>query len=122
MDFSVPLWPGEIAKAAIAPPSARKTTKTQRAQFFPLNKNQQRTPLMQNLPMSFGSGDGNQLSTERTRMAAIIERTIFFAEESTIGIPNVKWTAYSPHILECRHLFWTTCQEQRAGQSGLWRS
>jgi hypothetical protein len=39
--------------------------------------------------MSFGSGDGNQLSTETTRIAAIIDTTMLLGERAFIVIPNV---------------------------------
>jgi hypothetical protein len=96
MDFSGPLWPVASAKTPIAPPSVSKTTNIQRAQFFPLNKNQQKALFMQNLPMALGSGDGNQLSTESTRVTTMIERIIFFPEASAIKTPNTQHLSTAP--------------------------
>ena len=77
-----------IAKMAIAPANVNKTTMIHRAQFFPLNKNQHRTQLIRNRPISFISGEGNQLSIESIRVTTIIETTMLLAEGVFIEIPT----------------------------------
>jgi hypothetical protein len=89
MDFSMLCESLVITNKIVVPASASKMTKIQRAQFFPLNRNQQRTQLTINLPMSFASGDGNQLSIESTRTTAIIETMMLLADRLFICIPNV---------------------------------